>query len=500
MDDLRGLVIEAGRRHGLGGIAVGVVRKGQPHSVECIGLADHVSGRPVDPHTAFRIASISKTLTALGVMQLRDDGRLELDQPVNNYLKSIRIEAPPGAPAVTFRHLLTHTSGIGELPRATDLWRREAWGGGPPFARPSDLAALYRGALHTEVAAGSKWAYANHGFAVLGQLVQDVSRQPFAEYMREHVLRPLGMEQADYTRTEQLAETLATGYHWVLGRFRAIKDYDLTLFGPGSVLSPLSDMVEYATWLANAGPNTASGVVSPATLLEMMSPQFSIDPRLPGMGLAFFLEHFGSHRVCGHLGNNPGFASALLVAPDDGAGVVVLTNTSTFAGAQLLAASVLRAVLGVPDPAATLPRTDVPSDPHLWAELSGPYAPAPGFLTNTRAWEMTGGEVQVVVRNRRLQIRALSPIPQLRRGLELHPTDASDPLLFAANIDGLVIPVDVCAGDSGRVDTVCIGSPASATFYRRAPWRSSRRRLTTIGGVALATAAARRARSRRRNP
>jgi CubicO group peptidase (beta-lactamase class C family) len=496
MEDLRRLVIESSRRHGLGGVAVGVVRRDERPVVECVGFADRVRRRRVDRDTVFRIASISKTLTAIGLMHLRDEGLFALDQPVNCYLKSIRIESPPGAPEVTFRHLLTHTAGIGELPRVSDLWRREAWGAGRPFAAPSDLAALYGGSLRAEIAAGSKWAYANHGFAVLGQLVQDISGRPFAEYMREHVLRPLGMERSDYLRTERVSETLATGYHWIFGRFRAIKDYDLTLLGPGSVLSPLADMVEYATWLAHARHGTRAIVVAPATLDEMMSLQFTIDPRIAGMGLAFFLDRFGAHRVCGHDGNNPGFASALLVAPDDESGVVVLTNTSTFVGAHLLAASVLRSVLGIADPAGLLPLADVSSNPHLWPELTGAYAPEPGFLTNLRAWEMTGGEVQVFVRNRRLLIRALSPLGQLRRGLELHPTDDSDPLLFAVEVEGLVIPVAFRASDSGRVDTLCIGAPAMATFHRRKPWRSSRRRLTTIAGLGLVIAATR-TRSRR---
>ncbi len=491
MEDLRRLVIESSRRHGLGGVAVAVVRAGRPPLIECVGLADHTSRRPIDGDTVFRIASISKTLTAIGLMQLRDDGRFTLDDPVNRYLKTIRVEAPPGAPEVTFRHLLTHTSGIGELPKVSDLWRKEAWGGGPPFAAPSDLGALYGGTLRTDVAAGSKWAYANHGFAVLGQLVEDISGAPFAEHMRDCVLRPLGMARAGYQRTDDLGATLATGYHWVFGRFRPLKDYDLTLYGPGSVLSPPADMVEFATWLANGCGDVSTNVLSSATLHEMTSPQFSIDPRIDGMGLAFFLDHLGTHRVFGHTGNNPGFASALLVAPDDEVGVVALTNTSTFAGVQLLAASVLRSVLGVADPADSLPSADVPSSPHLWRELTGDYAPAPGFLTNFRAWQMSGGEVQVFVRDRRLQIRALSPVPRLRRGLELHPTDADDPLLFAAEIGGLVIPVAFRADDSGRIDTVCIGPSASVTLHRRPPWRSSRRRLAVIAGVGVATATVR---------
>jgi CubicO group peptidase (beta-lactamase class C family) len=494
MTDLRSMMIESSRRHGLGGLAVGVVRNDEPPVVECLGLADRVSGRRVDSDTVFRIASISKTLTAIAVMQLRDEGLFALDDPVNHFLKHIRVEVPPGAPEVTFRHLLTHTSGIGELPKVSDLWRREAWGHGRPFAPPSDLAKLYGGSLRTEVAAGSKWAYANHGFAVLGQVVQDIAGRPFADYMREHVLRPLGMARSDVLRTERMSETLATGYHWIFGRLRAIKDYDITLLGPGSVLSPIADMVEYASWLVHARHGPRASVVAPATLDEMMTPQVSIDPRIAGIGLAFLLDRFGGHRVCGHDGSYPGFASALLVAPDDDAGVVVLTNTSSFFGANLLAASVLRSLLGVADP--SVPRPDAFSNPQLWPELTGAYAPERGFLTNLRAWEMTGGEVQVFVRNRRLFVRALSPHPQLRRGLELHPTDVDDPLLFAVRFEGLVIPVAFGAGDSGHVETVCIGAPATATFHRRPPWRSSRRRLTAIAGAGLVMAAVR-ARSRR---
>jgi CubicO group peptidase (beta-lactamase class C family) len=489
MDDPRRLVVDASRRHGLGGVAVGIVGAGARRVIECVGVADRASGRAVDAGTVFRIASISKTLTAIGVMQLRDAGLLELDKPVNDYLRRIRIESPPGAPEVTFRHLLTHTSGIGEVPKLSDLGRREAWGAGPPFAAPTDLGLLYGGVLHTEVAAGTKWSYANHGFAVLGQLVEDISGRPFAEYMREQVLRPLGMDRADYARCDAVAGSLATGYHWMFGGFNAVKDYDVTLFGPGSVLASLTDMLEYATWLASAGGDSRAAVIASGTLEEMLTPAFSIDPRLPGIGLAYFLDRFGTHRVCGHDGNTPGFASALLAAPDDGVAVVVMTNTSSFSGAHLLAAALMRSALGVTEPDTELGSARAWSSPHHWADLTGDYAPAPGFLTNLRTWQMTGGEVQVFVRDRRLQIRALSVLPQLRRGLELHPTDENDPFLFAVSVEGLVIPVAFRADDSGTVDTVCIGSPASAVFHRRGPWRSSRRRLTAVAAAGLATAA-----------
>jgi len=499
MDDLRLMLIEAARRHSLGGVAVAVALPGEEPTIECMGMADRRRGRAVAPDTVFRIASISKTLTAIGLMQLHEDGRFQLDEPVNNHLKTFRVQAPPGGTDVTFRHLLTHTAGIGELPRVSDLVHRAAWGVGRPGAPGADLAALYRGALRTEVAAGSKWAYANHGFAVLAQVVEDVAGRPFAEHMREHVFDRLGMASTDYLRSDRVAGRVATGYRWMPGGLRAIKDYDLTLLGPGSVLSSVSDMARYAEWLLHGGPGTGGMVLRLETLAEMMSPQFSPDPRIPGLGLAFFLERFGGHRVAGHDGNVPGFASAILAAPDDGVGVVALTNTGTVLGAHLLAASVMRSLLGVPDPAADLPRATVPDSPHLWSDLTGHYAPGRGLLTNVRPWQMTGGEVDVLVKKRQLVIRALSPLPALRRGLRLHPIDEDDPLLFAAVAEGLFVPVAFRLDAAGRASVVCLGAPALAQFHRRTVWRSSRVRLRVLS-AGLAGAVYRRVRSRRRAP
>jgi len=170
VSDVRALVAERMRRHGLIGAAVAVVRPGVPPEFECVGTADGRS-RGVAPETVFRIASISKTMTAIGIMQLRDEGRLDLDEPVNAYLKAFTVEPPAGGPAVTIRHLLTHTAGIGELPRLGAVLERRQFGVGPPGVEPPALSALYRGTLRTGVPAGSKWAYANHAFAVLSQVV-----------------------------------------------------------------------------------------------------------------------------------------------------------------------------------------------------------------------------------------------------------------------------------------------------------------------------------------
>jgi hypothetical protein len=278
-----------------------------------------------------------------------------------------------------------------------------------------------------------------------------------------------------------------------------VKDYDLTIQGAGSVLSSVADMATYAEWLLHGGPGANGEVLRPETLAEMMSPQYSVDPRLPGMGLAFWLDRLGGHRVAGHDGGVPGFSSALLTAPDDGVAVVVLTNTATMNGAHLAAQTVLRSLLGLPSSDVERSAAAVAEQPHAWSELIGHFAPRPGFLTNTRTWQMLGGEVQVAVRKRRLVIRSLSPLPPLRRWRVLQATDAADPLLFAVDVEGLEVPVAFARDPAGRVDRVMVGPPANVTLRRRHNLRSSRlrTRLAAVASLAVVLRSVRRRRHHR---
>ncbi len=493
MDNIASLVVEAAGLHGLTGVAVAAVGPGMPPTMVCQGVADASGGRSVDPDTVFRVASVTKTMTAIGLMQLQEAGCFGLDDPVNDYLSAFQIQPPPGGPPVTFRHLLTHTAGIGELQRLADVLRPAARGLARPGTPAADLAALYHGTLRPEVSAGTKWAYANHGFAVIGQLVQEISGVPLPDYMREHLFDPLAMGSSDYVRSGRIDGATAAGHQWRGRRLRPVADYDRSLLGAGAVWSTLSDMTRYAQALLQGGAGDHGRILQPGTLVMMWSPQYSPDPRIPGMGLAFFLDRPAGHRVAGHDGNLPGFAAALLLAPDDGLGVVVLTNTATLFGAHLLAGAVLRALLGIPGPASGLPRPDVADQPQHWAQLTGYYAPEPGLLTNFRAWTLLGGEVQVLIRHKPLVVRALSPSAALRRGLRLYPTDPNDPLVFAGAAGGLVVPVAFQPDPDERATTLCVGYPALATLRRRPVWRSSRVRLQAVTAAAAAGLAYRRA-------
>jgi CubicO group peptidase (beta-lactamase class C family) len=494
VESIRPWVTSAAAKDGLAGVAAAVVRPGTEPSIVCWGVADTVSQQPVGPLTVFRIGSVTKTMTAIGLMQLHEAGRFGLDDPVNEHLRGFTIVPRPGWPDVTFRHLLTHTSGIGEIPRLSDVVRPPAFGLDKPGSRGVDLAALYRGAIRPEVPAGTKWAYANHGFAIAGQLVQDISGIPLPEYMRKRVFDPLGMISTDYLRTDRVMRgAVATGHRTKKDRPRPVRDYDRSLLGPGAVRSTLSDMTTYAQALLRTDAGEEESILGQSTLAEMWSPHFSPDPRIPGMGLAFFLHDVEGHRVIGHDGNLPGFASALLLSPEDQVGVVALTNTATLFGAHLLAEAILRSELALPAATSGLP-PEVPERVETWDELVGYYAPDRGLLTNVRPWSLVGGEVQVLTIDDHLVARALSPSRQVRRGTRLRPVDRDDPTRFELNAGGMVVPVVFRRDPDGQV--MCLGHPMLSTLRGRPWWRSSRVRLEALI-VAVVAAIALRSRHRR---
>jgi len=476
------LAIETFNEHALAGLALGVVRDGGLDHFSGLGMADADAGRAVEPDTVFRVGSISKTLTAVAVMQLVEEGALDLDAAVNELGTRARIEAP--AP-VTVRHLLTHTGGLGELRRPTDVARPVIGLGAKVGAPLPTLAEYYTPPLKAAVAPGAKWAYANHGFALLGLVVEDLRGRPFAEVMRERILAPLGMEHSDFERTERVRERLAVGYRLARGRMRPVKDFEIVVGPAGSCFSTTADMARYVACLAGGG----APLLRPQTLARMFEPQGEPDPAMPAMGLAFFLERAGGHRVAGHDGGWNGFVSALAVAPDDGIGAIAFTNTNTAFAPHLLVERVLRTLLDVDDAAPA-----VAQHPHSWPELTGLYKLARGVNTNLRWWPLIGGEVEIAVRNGELVARAPSPVPQLRKGVALRAVDPADPLRLEARAEGWVVPVVFERGEDGEVVALRTASTRGGLLrLHRRPRATSLRLWGRAGagaGAAVTAAAA----------
>jgi CubicO group peptidase (beta-lactamase class C family) len=411
------------------GLAVGVVRNGSLESFAAHGLADIGSGTPVGEDTVFRIGSVTKTFTAVAVMQLWEQGLVDLDAPANDYLRSYRlVAARAGFRPATVRHLLTHTAGIRELLHLSGLLRMRDLGESVPHGqRVPSLAAYYRGALRIDADPGSRFMYTNHGFATLGQVVTDVTGQPLDRYLREHVFDPLGMGHTDLVRSDRVVAHLAAGYELRSRGAVPVADYDLIPVGAGAAYSTGTDLARYVAALLGGGANRYGAVLKPETLATMFAPHHQPDPRIPGIGLAFFRADLGGHPAVEHSGVLPGFDAQIFAVPDSGVGVFALANGAR-RGLLWLApecAALLRRLLDVPDPAI---RTDVAQRPDIWTELCGWYRFS-AHLTDPGKLALGAG-VEVFVRNGRLAIRFLSPVPALYKGFLLYPDDDADPDVF----------------------------------------------------------------------
>jgi CubicO group peptidase (beta-lactamase class C family) len=429
--ELQGRIDGILNRHPAVGLAVGVVRNGRLERFSGHALADVASNTPITQDTVFRIGSITKTFTAIAVLQLWEQGLVDLDAPANDYLRAYRlIPARAAHRTATVRQLLTHTAGLPEL---LYPWRAYTpiLGQTVRFGQPlPTLAEYYRGRLQLVAEPGTTHTYSNHGFATLGQLVQDVTGTPLDRWFRDRLFDPLAMVDTDLLRSERVRSRLATGYRLGSDCPHPVGDWDVVTPAAGSIYSTTSDMARYVAALLAGGTGEHGSILKPETLASMFAPHYQPDPRLPGMGLAFFRREVGGHLVVEHEGLVPGFSSQLTVAPDDGVGVLAFTNGARGAAAWLgtEVSGLLRYLLGVPDERI---RTDLPHHPELWGELCGWYG-FRGSFRDVQRWFVLGAEV--FVRRGQLMLRALSPIPTLYRGLALHPDDNRDPSVFRVDL------------------------------------------------------------------
>src|SRR5215213_1096841 len=268
--------------------------------------------------TVFRIGSITKIFTAVAVMQLCEQGLLDLDAPANDYLHTFRlVPAEPNFRPATVRHLLTHTAGLGYWRRLSDLLQpgvgsgvRAGRSGAPPLAR------YYQRGLLVEVEPGTKWVYSNHGFAALGQIVEDVGGEPLDRYLRNRIFEPLGMEHTDLIRSEPVRAHLATGYVLRSRGLKAVADREVPSPGGGGMYSTTADIARYVAALLRIAAKEHGSVLRPETVATMFRPHFQPDPRVPGMGLAFELGEEGGQRTIGKTGILSGFHSAISLAPE----------------------------------------------------------------------------------------------------------------------------------------------------------------------------------------
>lgn len=311
LDETLARVRAEGRMVGLLGA---LVSRGEIVWFRGLGLADIDARAPMTDRTVIRIGSVTKPMTAVGVMQLRDRGLVDLERPASEYLRALRIDTEAGDPP-TVRHLLTHSGAIAD-PGAVS---RVAEGGAIPT-----VAELFGGRLRSR-GAGRRWAYSNAGFTALGQLVEDAAGRPFAEQMRSALFDPLGMSSTDYERTPRLGGPVTRPYAVDLGRTLGVPFTEVGLTGAGSVYSTARDMARFIGLVTGERQE----VLDAATLREMTSPQADIGPGgPPGMTMGFgFVIKDGSPRMVWHNGGWDGASTAMWTAPEHGLGVLLYANT-----------------------------------------------------------------------------------------------------------------------------------------------------------------------------
>jgi CubicO group peptidase (beta-lactamase class C family) len=349
------------------GIAYGLVVDGRLFHVAAHGIRDTRGDAPVDTSSVFRIASMTKSFTALAILQLRDAGRLSLDDPAERYVPELAQLRYPSSdsPRITVRHLLTHSAGFPE---------DNPWGDQQLDASEEDLSRMIRAGIPFSTAPGTAYEYSNFGFAILGRIVVNVGGMPYARYIRERVLLPLGMTSTTMEAKDVPANRLAHGYRLQDGNWLEEPPLPDGAFGAmGGMLTSSADLSRWVALMLDAWPprdGAESPVLRRSSLREMQQigrfnlsgASFDRGTSALSMNVAGYGYGLGISQNClfglvvAHSGGLPGFGSQMRWLPEYGVGIIALGNlTYTGWGGPITAAFEVLAREGALAPRAVQP-------------------------------------------------------------------------------------------------------------------------------------------------
>lgn len=331
------LVREFAQRTRVPGYALGIVVDGQLLHVTTGGVRETARNSAVDTATVFRIASMTKSFTALAILKLRDEGRLSLDDPAERHVPELAgLRYPTAdAPRITIRHLLTHSAGFPE---------DNPWGDQQLAATDAEMAAMMRAGIPFSNAPGITYEYSNFGFAILGRIVANVSGQPYARYLREQILVPLGMHSTTLEARDVPAARLAHGYRLQDGAWLDEPPLPDGAFGAmGGMLTSVGDLGKYVGFLLDAWPardGAERGPVRRASVREMQqvwrynggTAVRSASAGAPALNAGGYGYGLGVRQTCdfraivAHSGGLPGYGSVMRWLPEQGVGIVAMGN------------------------------------------------------------------------------------------------------------------------------------------------------------------------------
>lgn len=346
---------EYAERHHMPGFAYGVVVDGELVYSGGFGFANLESVTPADTKSLFRIASMSKSFTAMAILQLRDQGKLGLDDPIAKYLPetSALTYLTTDAPEITIRHLLTHSAGFPE---------DNPWGDRQLADSDEELMDFIEDGVSFSNVAGVEYEYSNLGFALLGQIVQVVSGMDYRDYTRTHIFEPLGMSSTVWEYENASPDQLVLGYDWLDEAWVNIPLEHHGSFGAmGGLITSIEDFTAYIALHLSAWPPRSDpdeGPLKRSSIREMHQPwRFaSVLPgfRYPsgrecasatayGYGLRW-MEDCEGRVMIGHSGGLPGFGSNWTMMPEYGLAVMSFDNI-TYGGTSTLNMAVLDAIV-----------------------------------------------------------------------------------------------------------------------------------------------------------
>jgi serine beta-lactamase-like protein LACTB len=282
------------------------------------GLADPKAKKPATAETVFRVGSVSKLFTDIAIMQLVEQGKLDLDAPVTRYLPDFHPANPFGKP-ITLRQMMAHRSGLVREPPVGNYFDPTD----PPLARMvaslNDTELVYP--------PGERIKYSNAAIATVGYVLEKTQKEPFAHYVQRAVLDPLGMKHSAFEPTPAVTKDLAAAVMWSYqGREFEAPTFQLGMAPAGCMYSTVEDLGRFLSVLFADGRGPGGQVLKPETLRQMWTPQFAKPEEKTGFGIGFMLSDLDGHRRVGHGGAIYGFSTELAALPDEKLGVVVVAS------------------------------------------------------------------------------------------------------------------------------------------------------------------------------
>ncbi|MED4754568.1 serine hydrolase domain-containing protein [Brevibacillus choshinensis] len=424
------------------GAIVAVAKDGELFYEKTFGHRDREEQTPVNLDTVFGIGSITKSFTCLAIMQLQEEGKLSVNDPVVTYLPEFRTPDEAHTKAITIHHFMTHTLGLPPLPSlipamqrsleadptAAELLKHFETYGNQPIDTFEELMA-YIGELKFELLGppGTEFSYSNDAFGLLGTIVERVSGQTYESYVQEHILQPLGMGRSVF-HVEELGEDdniamlytpkVTEGARKVL---RAPVAWDSpSMRAAGFLKASARDMLRYAELYRTGGSSHGATIISGESVAQMVSPHAKIDPvRSYGYGLGV-LPLTEQHTLIQHTGGIKGVTAQMLIVPEAGITAILLTNVDD-APITDLTLGLLNSLLGRPleTQYATFADYEVPLA--RLEQSQGTYKSGEGDEVNIR-FDEGDGQLVLVMENTELPLRPIGEDAFLftRRGIDTH--------------------------------------------------------------------------------